>query len=428
MKRNFMFGLAIILAVLWFNGCGGGGGGSESGSNSNPTPTPTPTPSISTQGSLDFGVALINGSSSRQLLISNVGGGTLNIGQLSLVTAAEYSIRNDFCSNQSIPPQGSCSLALELRPTSQSDLISDTLSIPSNDSAQNPLTVALTGKGRALSVKINEVKRDGCGAGFLQILASVATSAGVPVSTLDIGNFTVYEDGGQQPKIINQVTTPILTPISVDLVLDYSGSLSSADQIAIQDAAKSFVARLTNASDEAEVIKFALTIDVVLPFTNDKVAVNTALEAQYTGDTGGTVLYDALVTAIDATALRINDRRAIIVFSDGNDEESTNTLAAVIDQAVLKGVPIFTIAYTNATRPKPEVMQQLAQETGGEYFLAPNSSDVTGIYDQIADILSQQYLIEYTTSSSGGASAFLDLLVNDLGNIGEDSKEAIGCP
>jgi VWFA-related protein len=340
---------------------------------------------------------------------------------LALTSGAEFVLQTDFCSNQSIPAQGSCSIAIQLTPTSQADY-TDTLTIPSNDSTQNPLTVALSGKGRVLDARINQIKTDGCGLGFLRLLVSVTGLAGIPRTGLAPPNFELYENGVLKNFILDNTAN---VPISVGLVLDYSGSLSSGDRTAIQDAAKSFVDTLAP-GDEVGVIKFALTIGQNTPFSTDLNSVKNAIDLPYQGDTGGTILYDALLTAIDDTALR-NDRRAIIVFSDGNDEESTSTLAAVIDQANLKGVPIFAIAYTNATAPKPEVMQQLAQETGGEYFAAPSSSDLAVIYPKISTILSEQYLIEFTTSSSGGTTVSVDVLVTDGPDLGEDSRDGTGC-
>jgi Ca-activated chloride channel family protein len=375
---------------------------------------------------LDFGVAVIGSSSARQLIISNVGTGTLAVGQLSLPINSSFRITTDNCSGRSISSQGNCSVTIQLTPTIQTDH-RDVLTIPSNDSTKNPLTVALTGKGRALSLKINDVKTDGCGNNpkVLRLLVSVTTGAGVPVAGLSSNNFAVSENGVQKP--IGALMHPITTPISVDLVLDYSGSLTAAERSVIESAAKSFVAKLVNGVDEGGLIKFALTIGAKTDFTTNQSVLNAAIDAPYPGDTGGTILYDALITAIDDTALRTNSRRAIIVFSDGFDEESTNTLTAVIDRAVLKGIPIFAIAYTNAANPQPEIMRQLAQQTRGEFFLAPSITDVEGIYAKISEILSSQYLIEYVSASTGGITASFHAEVNNNGNLGEDSIEKPGC-
>jgi VWFA-related protein len=396
-----------------------GGNATSNNFTAKTTSTPT-TPSISTQGSLDFGVALIGASSSRQLLISNIGFGTLNIGQLSLPTGSSFHIIKD-CSGTSIPSGGTCSLTLSLTPNSQSNF-SDTLTIPSNDSTKNPLGVALTGKGRALNALINNVTTDG---NKVKLLVSLSNIAGDPIVGLINTCFTIRENGIQ--KAISNFTHPITTPISVDLVWDNSGSISASDQSVIQSSAKSFVAKLVNGYDEMGVIKFSFAIGAKTDFTTDLSVVNAAIDAPYPADTGGTSLYDTLITAIDETAFRTNSRSAIIVCSDGYDEGSINTLTAVIDRAILKDVPIYAIAYTNAPHPKPEVMQQLAQETGGEFFLSPSPSELAGIYDNISKILSQQYLLEYVSTSSGGATISLNVVVNNNGDLGEASKEATGC-
>ena len=416
MKRRLIFFLVIAVAALCLVYCSGGGGGSSDSTN----------PSISAQRTLDFGVALIDGgTSSRQLIISNRGTATLELGDLSLSSSSVFHITSD-CSGESLAPGETCSLTLSFPPTSQANY-SATLRIPSNDSDNSPFRVTLAGKGRALNLNINEVLTEGCSdvPTVLKLLVSVTDGSGNPVAGLADTSFTVEEDG--IPKAIHTFTHPITTPISIDLVFDYSGSISAADLLAIQDAAKAFVEQLEDGVDEAGVIKFALTIGDQLDFTTDQAAVEDAIDAPYPGTTQGTILYDALITAINETALRSNDRRAIIVFSDGYDEESTSTLSDVSDQAILKGVPIFTIAYTDATHPKPEIMQQLAQETGGEFYLAPSSALMEGIYDKIAQTLSQQYLLGYVTTSTAGETLNIKVTVDDSGDLGEAIKQAEGC-
>jgi VWFA-related protein len=409
LKRNLILCLAIITGVVFLVGCDKSSGSDISGESSD-----SAVPSISTQDSLDFGAAPVGGSSSRQLLISNAGSGTLEIGQLSLPSDSPFQITKDDCSNASIPKGGTLSLTLSLTPASQSDY-TDMLTIPSNDSTKNPLTVLLTGKGRALNVAINQVTTVG---NVIKLLISVS-KAGVSVDNLTETSFTIKENGNQQP--INKFTHPIVTSISVDLVFDYSGSLSASAKTDIQKAGGDFVTKkLVSGVDEAGVIKFSNAIGAKTDFTTDRNALIMAIDAPYPISTNnGTILYDTLITAIEDTALRTNSRRAIIVFSDGYDQGSQNTLTAVINRAILKGVPIFTVAYTKATKPMPEIMQRLAQETGGEFFLAPNSSDAVGIYDKISQILSQQYLIEYISSSTIGSTLSLNVEVDNNGDLGE---------
>jgi hypothetical protein len=72
-------------------------------------------------------------------------------------------------------------------------------------------------------------------------------------------------------------------------------------------------------------------------------------------------------------------------------------------------------------------LQKLASQTGGQYFPSPDSSDLQAIYSRIAEVLSNQYLIEYTTSSNSGNTVSLDVEVDNTGLQGADSRDATGC-
>jgi len=135
-------------------------------------------------------------------------------------------------------------------------------------------------------------------------------------------------------------------------------------------------------------------------------------------------LFDAVRLSIDNTIARSNIRLAVVAVSDGNDFNSTSTLDEAIAYGVEKGVPVFTIGIGDVNA---EQMQRLAIETGGQYFLAPASSDLEAIYLQIAQVLSDQYLIEYTTSSFGGNTVSVDVEVDYNGLQGADSRDATGC-
>ena len=115
----------------------------------------------------------------------------------------------------------------------------------------------------------------------------------------------------------------------------------------------------------------------------------------------------------------MNPRRAIIAVSDGKDGGSTRTIDDVIAGAIYNSVQIFTIGIGVVDNA---VMQRLATETGGQYFYSPNSSDLTTVYSTISEILSNEYTIEYTTSSAAGSTISLDVMVDDNGQFGEYSR------
>ena len=101
-------------------------------------------------------------------------------------------------------------------------------------------------------------------------------------------------------------------PLSVAVVLDFSRSIGGAagDRPALaaeKEAAVGFINILLD-NDEAEIIKFGkdvkLTLDFTLADANGKLDLETAINAPFTGDNDGSAVYDAIIQAIQETALR----------------------------------------------------------------------------------------------------------------------------
>jgi hypothetical protein len=144
----------------------------------------------------------------------------------------------------------------------------------------------------------------------------------------------------------------------------------------------------------------------------------------------GTHLYDALDTSIISTASRevlppLQDRRlSIVAVTDGKDAGpptgSTKSLSDVITSAVYNGVQIFTIG---VGVPDNVTLQQLATDTRGQYFYDPGATNLEDVYSTISEILSNEYTIEYTTSSAAGSTISIKIVVDDTGGkLGEYSK------
>ena len=179
---------------------------------------------------------------------------------------------------------------------------------------------------------------------------------------------------------------------SASLVLDYSSSTIPITS-RIEAAAKSFVAELKAGVDEAEVIKFDKDVFTIQGFTTDIAALVSAIDNPFPdADRFGTSLYDAILESIEDISTRANAKRSVIAVSDGEDTFSTATIDEVINFAIQKGIPVFTIS---GGTEGAEQLQQLAERTGGQYFLANTASDLEVVYLKISQVLSNQYLIEY---------------------------------
>jgi VWFA-related protein len=321
---------------------------------------------------------------------------------------------SDSCSGAVIPPSSNCGLTIRFSPTAQTDYLGN-LNIPSNDSDAGLVTATLLGKGRAFNMSINRVTLEGS---TVRVLVSVSDRFDAPVTTLTQSNFSIFENGS--PKSIDIVSNTTKPPVSVGMVLDYSASTIPYTSD-LETAAKSFIDLLDPVNDEAEVYKFAALIEVTQPFTQDKVALKAAIDAPFPYVRFGTVLYDTIWTSLNSTSLRSNPQHAIIAVTDGWDEaESIRTMSDVIAGAVDNNIQIFTIGIGDADNVS---LQKLATDTGGQYFYVPTLSELINVYSTISVILSNEYTIEYTTSSAAGSTISLDVMVEDeQGQLGEYSR------
>jgi VWFA-related protein len=283
------------------------------------------------------------------------------------------------------------------------------------------MTVSASGYGRALNVTINQVELEACPK--VRLYITVTDKNDDPQTGITQNDFSLFENDALQDII--GFTNKMTSPLSVALALDYSSSTIPAT-LDIEAAAKNFIDLLdTVNNDEAAIIKFDRDIFLTQVFTTSKDDLKAALDEPFPDDRFGTSIFDAVWQAIDATAAAQNKRLAVIVLSDGEDNNSARSLSEVIDYALEKGVPVFTIGLATVNAA---VLQQLADETGGQYFFSPTSADLQDIYVQIAEILANQYVLEYISSLFGGLSTILDVEVDFNALQGEDSKVVTGCP
>ena len=398
----------IVFAAMVINGCGGGGGG---GSDSPGTPN-----IALSQADTDFGAVVLANFSDKELIIQNTGNGNLTIGQIAQQNPLgnPFIITTDDCSGTTVPPSSSCSLIIRFSPTSQAGF-SDSFDIPSNDSDEGVLAATLSGDGKALNVSIVSVET--IAPQTVKVIVSVTDQNDVPVTGLLDNNFSLFENG--LPIItIGSFSNVTQAPLSVGLVLDYSSSMidNTAD---LETAAKSFIDQLNPVNDEAEVIKFSALIEVMQTFTKDQIALKNSIDTPFPHVRFGTRLLDAIWDSIESTSLRSSERLAVVAVSDGEDVDSIKAINEVVQHAIGNNVAVFTIGLGDVNTV---AMQQIAAETGGQYFFAPSSSDLTSIYLKISEILSNQYTIEYQTSSPVGTTITIDVEVDDNGDLGEYSR------
>ena len=226
------------------------------------------------------------------------------------------------------------------------------------------------------------------------------------ITDLAQADFSVYEDGVKQEANYFEKSN---LPIALSLLIDTSASMEERLVVA-QNAAVGFAQRIRE-QDLAQVVDFDSRVEIVQGFTADKAALEAAIRGTAPG--GSTSLYNAIYIALrETTKVRAKApedlrREAIVVLSDGEDTTSLVSFEEVMELAKRSETSIYTIglqprdpSYAKGFREAEYVLRQLAQETGGRSFFVQKAEQLTGVYGQIADELSSQYTVGYTSRNA----------------------------
>ena len=299
-----------------------------------------------------------------------------------------------------------------------------------------------------ITVSLNQINTD-CvtNAPEKQVAAFVTVNDqnGDAVTSLTGTDFTVFEGATQilagAPPQGNNLTVRFAEqaniPLSVALVLDFSRSIGGEfgdrqDLADEKEAAIGFV-NLLRDNDEGEIVKFGLVVESTLGFTladaTGKQDLETAINADFTGDNNGSAVYDAIIQALKDTDLRQIDRRkAVVILTDGDDTSSApTTINDVITTAKGYGIPVFTIGLGNSLIAAN--LQRIADETGGIFYPSVDAGDLTDIYNQLADtLIINQYVLQYDSSLAAGTSTDLMVEATFNGLVDDDTRIFTLCP
>jgi VWFA-related protein len=217
---------------------------------------------------------------------------------------------------------------------------------------------------------------------------------GAPVPGLTDRDFRVREDEVDQEPL---TVVPKLTPLSVVLTMDTSGSMKKRLADA-QAAAKSFIATL-DPQDKFQVIRFSRDVKTIYPLGVDRTAANSAIDG--TTPRGDTALWDALYTSVDSLRT-VAGRKAIVLLSDGVDDDgsgkplSKNTVTDVLTLARQVNVPIYAIGI--GTELDEVNLRKVAADSGALYLSATDPAELKRLYDSIGKQLAGQYNIFYSSN------------------------------
>jgi Ca-activated chloride channel homolog len=232
----------------------------------------------------------------------------------------------------------------------------------------------------------------------VNVLFIATDKRGKFVRDLNQSDFTILDDHKPPQAIVNFRRETDL-PLDLGLLIDVSGSVNSRFQFE-QDAATGFLQRTVRAGfDKAFVVGFNSRSQLAQDFTDNYSRLYWAVHRLHNG--GGTALYDAIYRACKEKFLKDRPdhpvRKAIVIVSDGEDNQSEVSRAQAIEMAQRAEVIIYAISTDDSglVLRGDRVLEQIAEATGGRAFFPYKMKDVTHSFAAIEDELRSQYVVSY---------------------------------
>jgi VWFA-related protein len=268
----------------------------------------------------------------------------------------------------------------------------------------------------------------------VNVIFTVTDKHGSFVKDLTQADFRVLDDK-QPPRQIVTFSRETNLPLRVGLLVDASSSIRDRFKFE-QDSAIEFLNQIVRPKfDRAFVIGFDTTPEVTADFTDDAEQLSHGVRMLRPG--GGTALYDAVYYACRDKLMKSGApggsvRKAIVLLSDGDDNQSRVTREEAIAMAQRAEVIIYTIS-TNSSGYKEKgdkVLERMSEATGGRAFFPFKAEDVASAFSEIQDELRSQYVIAYKPLKfvADGHYHSIEILVANRKNLTARARQGYFAP
>jgi VWFA-related protein len=237
------------------------------------------------------------------------------------------------------------------------------------------------------------------------VYVSVTNAAGEPVG-VDPATIQISESGQvMQPMNLQgggEAVGGEIIPVTTMLVIDISGSMDKGDKIgAARDAAKAYINGMRE-GDQAGLITFDTQVYRVQEVTADRAALTAAIDGLKTGS--DTAMYNGILEATKALE-GISGRKAILVLSDGMDNQSSATEEDIVTTVGPSGLTISAIGFgepgvVGQAGIDEAGLQSLTGRTGGQYAYTSDAASLTAQYQQYGEAFQSEYAITYVSPST----------------------------
>ena len=234
---------------------------------------------------------------------------------------------------------------------------------------------------------------------LVELYVVVTDNNGRPVRGLGQEEFSVQEDG--VPQEIAAFSDASDLPLTLGMAIDSSASMF-VKLPSVQSAASAFLQSTFSDQDRAFVVDFDSEPRLARSMTGNLDRILTSIGSLEPN--GRTALWESIVFSL-VQLQGVRGRKALVVFSDGADEDDQFPFRSSFSVAKKMGVPIYLILMRK--QPKKEVglsllvrsftsrVNRLVEATGGRVFYAKEFRDLGEVYDEIEQELRSQYLLAY---------------------------------
>jgi Ca-activated chloride channel family protein len=245
----------------------------------------------------------------------------------------------------------------------------------------------------------------------ISLAATVQNKSGKYINDLTEEDFSIYEN--DEKKEITYFSQNYEAPLSLTVLLDVSGSMDLQDKLKeSKEALRYFVSYLLDERDELSLLIFADgEVEVAVHFSNDKNAFFDILEK--TEAYGQTALNDAVAVSPDFANKGSNEKRALLLITDGIENDSQFSPDQAVEVARRVDIPIYSIGYKiplseqylKEYKRSPsltasgivESLDKFSNATGGEAYFINQVNEMKAALRMIKKDLSHQYILGYTS-------------------------------
>ena len=301
------------------------------------------------------------------------------------------------------------------------------------------ILLIIVGAAAVTAAQSQEGFRFKSGVEFVNVTATVTDASGRFVPGLRQEDFTVYEDG--QIQDVSQFNSDRV-PVSLGIALDASGSMSPEKLASARAAIDRLIYKLLAQDDELFFVEFATRAEITQGWTTDRQLISQALKN--VDPIGATALYDAVAESLPLAEEGRNQKKALLVISDGNDTNSTLDVGQVRRRIRESEVLVYALGVDATSKDAPRVippvqfppnipfpfpgsrrqpryppgggggssswprspgervnadaLRQITDDTGGRTEIVRGFENLDAATARIADELSKQYFLGYTSS------------------------------